>query len=120
MMIDKGIIEINGRKTEVGRKDIRRLKFILDEIGIMHVIDGVFSCNTPYETGREKSLYDFRTSGAEKEWKEPHKNRFRRQEKIQFRELKIPDFCLLDFISLTQLEKEQAEFLGDLVYGTQL
>ena len=41
MMIDKGIIEINGKKTEVGRKDIRRLKFILDELDIVHVIDGM-------------------------------------------------------------------------------
>jgi len=117
MMIDKGIIEIDGKRTEVAKEDIRKLKFILDELRIMHIIDGVLFCETIHVTGHKKALYDIGGFEAQNNDRVPLENLFRYQQKIQFRELKIPDFCLLDLNSLTQLDDEQAEFLGNLVYG---
>ena len=119
VMIDKGIVEIGGKRIEVAREDIRKLKFILDELSIVHIIDGVSFCRTLRGPGRMEDLYDIRMLRAENDGKVHPVNRSAYQGKIQFREMKIPNFCLLDFISLAQLDDEQAELLGDLVYGTQ-
>ena len=118
-MIDKGIIEINGKRTKVGRKDIRKLKRILDELGIMHIIDDVSFCSTFRAAGRMEGLHDIRMLRAESDGRVLATNRFTHQEQIQFRKLKIPCFCLIDFISLAQLDYEEAELLGDLVCGSQ-
>ena len=40
-------------------------------------------------------------------------------ELLEFQDLKIPYFCLIDFISLTQSDDGEAEFLGELVSGSQ-
>jgi len=119
VMIDKGILEIDGKRTEVAKEDIRKLKFIMDELSIMHIIDGVSFCNTLRGPGRMEDLYYLRMLMAENDGKVHPENRSAYQEKIQFREMKIPNFCLLDFFSLAQLDYEQAELLGNLVYGTQ-
>ena len=37
---------------------------------------------------------------------------------LEFRELIIPHFLLIDVISLTQLDGDEAEFIGNLLYGT--
>ena len=38
--------------------------------------------------------------------------------KLEFRELIIPYFYHIDYISLIQLNDEDAEFLGNLLYGS--
>ena len=116
-MIDKGIVEVNGKRTEVAREDIRKLKFILDELCIMYMIDGVSFRSNFHTAGLMKDIHDIRMSKAENDGRVHPKNRSTHQEQIQFQELKIPNFCLLDFISLTQLDYEEAEFLGDFVYS---
>ena len=118
-MIDKGIIEIDGKRTGVARGDIRKLKFILDELCIMHIIDDVSFCSTPCAAEQMEDIHDVRMSKAENDGKVLPKTQFSHRDKLQFRELKIPYFCLIDFISLAQLDYEEAELLGDLVYCTQ-
>jgi len=118
-MIDIGIIEIDGQRNEAAREDIRKLKFILDELCIMHIMDDVSFCSTPCAAERMENIHDVRMSKAENGGKVPPETQFAHRDKLQFRELKIPNFCLIDFNSLTQLDYEEAELLGDLVYGTQ-
>jgi len=119
VMIDKGILEIDGNRTKVDRQDIRKLKLILDELGIMHIVDGVPFRSTCHGAWRKEAIHDCRLLGAEKDGSVPPKNRVTHEEQTQFRELKIPNFRLIDFISLTQLDDEEAELLGDLVCGTR-
>lgn len=119
VMIDKGIIEINGKRTKVDRQDIQKLKRILDELSIMHIIDGVSFHSTFRMAGRMEYHHDNRMMRAENDVRVLPESRFAQQEQIQFWELKIPNFCLLDFVSLTQLDYDEAEFVGDLVYGSQ-
>ena len=40
-MTVKGIVEIGGKRTEVAREDIRKLKVCLDELCIMQIVDDV-------------------------------------------------------------------------------
>ena len=46
-MVGEGIIEISGEKIRTCREDIRKLKSILDELHIMHVIDDVVWYSPP-------------------------------------------------------------------------
>lgn len=118
-MICRGILEINGKRTEVAREDIRKLKFILDELGIMYIIDDVSFCSTFRVAGRMEDIHDVRMSKSESGDGVLPKNRYGCSELLEFRELKIPYFCLIDFSSLSQLDVEEAEFLGDLIIGIQ-
>ena len=118
-MSDKGIIEIDGKRNEVAREDIRKLKFILEELGIMHIVDDVSFCSTFPAAGRMADIHDVKLSRAENDDGVLPEYRCGCGEQPRFRELKIPDFFMIDFMSLTQLEYEEAEFLGDLLYGTE-
>jgi len=108
-MTDKGIIKIGSKRTEVAREDIRKLKFILDELCIMHIIDGVtFFC----AFNGDKRM-------AGKDGSVSLRNGFGRSERFDFQEMIIPYFYEIDIMSVTQLDYEEAEFIGDLLYGTE-
>jgi len=117
-MIDKGVIDIGGKRTEVGREDVRKLKDLLDELDVMYIIDDVTVGSPCDEAELTKEPAD------PKMWKvkndagiEPGDG-FGRGGDLEFRELIIPYFFETDFMSLMQLDYEEAEFLGELLYGT--
>jgi len=105
-MIDTGIVEIDGKRTEATREDIRKVKCILDELGIMHIVDDVSFCSTFRAAGQIEGNHDIRKSKAGNSGGVLPKCRFGYSEKLEFRELNIPCFCLVDFISLAQLDYE--------------
>ena len=49
VMTVKGIVEIGGKRDEVAREDIRKLKLSLDVLCIMHIVDDV-TFYSPYSS----------------------------------------------------------------------
>jgi len=118
-MRDTGIIEIDGKRNAVAREDIRKLKSILEELGIMHIADDVSFCSTIRAAGQIEDIQNVRLSRTENDDGVLPEYRCGCGEKPRFRELIIPDFFLIDFVSLTQLDNDEAEFIGNLIYGTE-
>lgn len=118
-MNGKGIVKIDGKSIEVFREEIRRLKLILDELGITYIIDDVTFCG-PYDATEVAEESHSREWCSVKEGGKLSPNNGSVQfRQLELRELIIPDFFIIDFISLTQLDNDEAEFFGDLIYGTE-
>jgi len=119
VMIDKGIVEFGGKRTELAVEDILKLKSILDELGIMHIIDDVTFSSPTEEVERMKVTPDLRMWMVENDSSVSPKDEFDHRKRLEFRELIIPYLFEIDFMSLTQLDYEEAELLADLLYGTE-
>ena len=118
-MTVKGIVEIGGRRTEVAREDIRKLKLNLDELCIMHIVDDV-TFYSPCEADlAAKDIGDVGICNGQKDGSGSAKSDSHLSGKVEFRELIIPYFYKIDYISLIQLSDEDAEIFGDLLYGTE-
>ena len=119
-MVDEGIIEIGNEKFKKSREDIKRLKSILDELRIMHIIDNVIFYLPFAEAERRKEI---RTANA-RVWKIENNggvslgNRFCHNGRFEYRELIIPDLFENNFTCLILLDGEEYKFLGDLLYGS--
>ncbi len=118
-MIDKGIVEIGGKRREVALEDILKLKSILDELCIMHIFDGVTIFSAFNGDKRTVENRNVRMRMAGKDGRVILKGGFGHSGPVAFREMIIPYFYEIDFMSLTQLDYEEAEFIGDLLYGNE-
>ena len=114
----KGIVEIGGKRTEVAREDIRKLKVCLDELCITHIVDDV-TFYSPCEVALAvEEVDDVGICNGKKEGSVSPESDSHLSGKLEFRELIMPYFYKVDYISLIQLSDEDAEFLGDLLYGS--
>ena len=118
-MIDTGIVEIDGKRTEVAREDIRNLKISLDELCITHIVDDVPFYSPCEAVLAGKEIDDVGIFNGNEEGNVSPESDSRLSQKFEFRELIIPYFYQIDYISLIQLNDEDAEFLGDLLYGSE-
>lgn len=106
--MDNGSIEIGNINTKASAGAIRKLKAILDQHGIFHIIDGVMFFHPQEKTARMPEFHRGRTREADRTKDDFHG---------QYRELIVPDLYELDFMSLIDFDSEEAEFLATLVYG---
>ena len=113
-----GIVEIGGKRTEVAREDIRKLKISLDELCIMHIVDDVTFYSPCEAVLAVEEIDDLGICNGQKEGSVSPESDSHLSGKLEYRELIIPYFYQIDYISLIQLNDEDAEFLGDLLYGT--
>ena len=115
-MAGEGIIEIDGNKFRRPREDIRKLKSILDELRIMHIIDDVMFYSTSEEAEQMNATRNAREWKFEKDGGVGLENRFCHTGPFEYRELIIPDLFVNNFTRLILLDHEQYKFLGDLFY----
>ena len=101
-------IEIGNINTKASAEAIRKLKSILDQHAIFHIIDGVIFFPPQENAARMQEFH----RGRARECKRA-KDDFHRQ----YRELIVPDLYELNFMSLIYFDSEEAEFLATLVYG---
>jgi len=117
-MTVKGIVEIGGTRTEVAREEIRKLKVCLDDLCIMHIVDDVMFYS-PCEAALDaEEIDDIGVCNGQKEGRVSSASGHRKNGQFEFRELIIPYFYAIDYISLIQLNDEDAEFLGNLLHGS--
>lgn len=105
--MDHGLVEIGNIATKASSDAIRKLKSILDQHGIFHIIDGVMFFHPQENAARMQEFH----RGRARECKQV-KDDFHRQ----YRELIVPDLYELDYMSLIYFDSEEAEFLATLVY----
>jgi hypothetical protein len=107
-VMDDGCIEIGNINTKASSDVIRKLKFILDEHGIFHIIDGVMFFRPHAKAARMKEIHQGRAREV---------NASKDDIRMQYRELIVPDLYELNYMSLIYLDSEEAEFLSTLIYG---
>jgi hypothetical protein len=119
-MVGEGIIEIGGEKFKKSKEDIRKLKSILDELRIMHIIDDVIFYLPFAEAERMKEIRNAnaRVWKVEKDGGVSLENRFCHNGRFEYRELIIPDLFENNFTRLILLDDKEYKFLGDLLYGS--
>jgi hypothetical protein len=103
-----GCIEIDNINTQASTEVIRKLKSILDQHTIFHIIDGVV-LNQPHKQGSRMNTF--------------HPDRVREISKIHddfrlvYRELVVPDLYRLNYMSLAYFDSEEVDFLAILICG---
>ena len=114
--MDCGLIEIGNIATKASTDDIRKLKSILDEHRIFHIVDDVNFFHSHAETARPEVIQ----RGGKKEFDPTKhclwKHKIHQSDCAEFLELIAPDLYELNYISLIFLDSEEADFIATLVY----
>lgn len=118
-MVGMDIVEIGGEKVKTARANIRKLKSILDELCIMHIIDGVMFYSTSEKVDRMKEIHNVRGLKAEKNGGISLKNRFGHSGRLEYQELIIPDLFEINYTRLISIDEEEYKFVGNLLYGSE-
>jgi hypothetical protein len=116
---EKGIIQFGDSIIEADPTDIRALKTILDKLRIYHIIDDVAYYSPVDAAARMKALYKVKVWKVERDGSVSLKNRFGHSGRFQYRHLILPGFYEINFTGLLLLDVDEAEFIGDLVYGSE-
>ena len=66
-----------------------------------------------------KALHNVKVWKVERDGSVITKNRFGHSGRFQYRSLVLPGFYEINFINLLLLDVDEAEFIGDLVYGSK-
>ena len=106
--MDNGCIEIGNINTQASAEAIRKLKSILDQHGIFHIIDGVMFNHPDKQVAQLQAIDPGRTREVSKK---------RDELKQQYRELIVPDLYNLNFMSIFSFDSKEADFLSFLIYG---
>ncbi len=106
--MDKGFIEIGNINTPASAGVIRKLKSILDQHVIFHIVDGVMFYDPHQKPARIKAVHQNRVKDVNHTQDDFHH---------QYRELIVPDLYELNYMSLIDFDSEEADFLSTLIYG---
>ena len=109
--MDNGCIEIGNIMTQAPLEVIRKLKSILDQHGIFHISDGVEFNKTSDQAACNTLIHPDQIGAADK----PQGNFY-----LQICRLIVPDLYALNFMSLINLNSDEADFLAALIYGEHL
>ena len=115
-MPDLSMIRIGEYKIKSTRQTVRRLKAILDKLEVPHILDEVSNNNTLLDLYRMKSLYKTDVWKVEKDGSVSLKNRFGHSGRFENRCLTIRNLLEFQFVNLSLLGREEAEFLSDQIY----
>ena len=115
--MDNGYIKIGNINTSASTEVIRKLKTILDQHAIFHIVDGVMFYDSPKKAARTREIHRGRVREANKTQNDFCRNKLHQSDYDRYRELIVPDLYELDFMSLTDLDSEEADFLSTLIYG---
>jgi hypothetical protein len=109
-------IRIGEYKLKSTRQAIQRLKAILDKLELPHILDDVGFHNTFIDLYRMKSLYNTNVWKVEKDGSVSLRNRFGHSGRFDYRYLIIQSLLEFQFVDLSILSNEEAEFLSNLIY----
>jgi hypothetical protein len=115
-MRNLGTIRIGGNKVKITKKKIQQLKAILDKLEVPHVLDDVSFHNTLIDLYRIKSLYHTNVWKVEKDGSVSLRNRFGHSGRFENRNLVVRSLLEFQFVDLSILCNEEAEFLSNLIY----
>jgi hypothetical protein len=116
-IMDNGCIEIGNINTKASTEAIRKLKSILDQNGIFHIIDGVMFDRPHAKRVRMKEFHPGRVREANKTKGKFRRRKMHHSDLYKYQKLIVPDLYELNFMSLLCFDSEEADFLSTLVYG---
>jgi len=115
-MPDPSTIRIGEYSIKSTSKTVRKLKAILDKLEVPHILDDVSFHNTLLDLYRMKYLYKTDVWKVEKDGSVSLKNRFGHNGRFENRCLTVRNLLEFQFVNLSHLSTEEAEFLGDQIY----
>ena len=115
-MSDLSTIRIGEYTIKSTKQSVRRLKAILDKLEVPHILDDVSFHNTLLDLYRMKSLYKTDVWKVEKDGSVSLKNRFGHSGRFENRCLTVRNLLEFQFVNLSLLGREDAEFLSDQIY----
>ena len=115
--MDNGCIKIGNINTSASTEVIRKLKTILDQHAIFHIVDGVMFYDSTKKAARTREIHRGRVREANKTRDVFCRNKQHKKDSDKYRELIVPDLYELDFMSIIDLDSEEADFLSILIYG---
>jgi hypothetical protein len=118
-MIDQGVIETGDKRKAIARADVHKLKKLLDELNVMYIVDDVMFGSRCDEAERIKDASEPKMRRVKDDTSISPGDGLGHREQTAFREFIISQFLLIDVFSLAQLDDEEAEFLGNLIYDTE-
>lgn len=115
-MSDPSTIRIGEFKIRSTKESVRKLKAILDKLEVPHILDDVSFHNTLLDLYRMKYLYKTDVWKVEKDGSVSLKNRFGHSGRFENRCLTIRNLLEFQFVDLSILDREDAEFLSNQIY----
>ena len=115
-MPDPGTIIIGEYQIKSNKQAVRRFKAILDKLEVPHILDDVSFHNTLLDLYRMKFLYKTDVWKVEKDGSVSLKNRFGHSGHFENRCLIIRNLLEFQFVDLSLLDREEAEFLSNQIY----
>jgi hypothetical protein len=114
---DSVTLKIGNVTSRATCDDVRKLKSILDEHRIFHIIDGSVFYNSSERFLFPNQIHEIRIWKAANGGSVSCKGRINQRKGSDCRKLIVPYLYKINFLSLIFLDTEEAEFLGDLIYG---
>ena len=110
------ILRIGSYKAKAAKKEVQRLKAILDKLEIPYVLDSISFHNTSYIVSRMKTIYNTKVWKVEKDGSVSLTHRFGHSGRFEYRYLNMPNPLELQFVDLSALSHDEVEFLSFLLY----
>jgi hypothetical protein len=107
---------IGSYRTETNKKELQRLKVILDKLEIPYVLDSISFHNTAYAVRRMQALHKTKVWKVEKDGSVSLINRFGHGGRFEYRYLNMPSPLEFQFVDLSFLNNEDVEFLSFLLF----
>ena len=115
-MSEPSTIRIGEFKIRSTKQTVQRLKAILDKLEVPHILDDVSFHNTLLDLYRMKYLYKTDVWKVEKDGSVSLKNRFGHNGRFENRCLTIRNLLEFQFVDLSILNRDDAEFLSNQIY----
>jgi len=110
------ILIIGSYRTDTTKKELQRLKAILDKLEIPYVLDSISFHNTAHAVQRMQALHKTKVWKVEKDGSVSLKSRFGHGGRFEYRYLKMPSPLEFQFVDLSFLNNEDIEFLGFVLF----
>lgn len=109
-------IRIGKYRVKTSKLAVQRFKAILDKLEVPHILDNVGFHNTLADLFRMKSLYNTKVWKVEKDGSVSLKNRFGHSGRYDYRYLIVKSLLEFQFVDLSLLNNEEADFLSSQIY----
>ena len=109
-------IRIGETKIKSNSREIKRLKAILDKLEFPHILDGVSFNNTLFDLNRVKTINNTEVWKVEKDGSLSLTNRFGHSGRFTYKHLELMSLFEFQFVNLDNLNRNEMEFLDDLLY----
>ena len=110
------ILRIGSCRSETTRKELRRLKSILDKLEIPYVLDSVSFNNTSYALQRMQAVHQTQVWKVENDGSVSLTNRFGHGGRFEYRYLNMPSPLEFQFVDLSLLNNDDVEFLSFVLF----